>query len=72
MSLSAWSLTGSLHDARIGYDGVVLNSGKILVAGGYNGKNLTTAELYDPVAHTWTYTGSMAYGRQQIVVSCMI
>lgn len=47
---------------------IALNNGKILVAGGStsNGSVLTKAAyLYDPVANTWTATGSMVWARTQ-------
>jgi hypothetical protein len=35
----------------------------VLVAGGWNGAYLSTAELYDPAIGTWTATGSMVHKR---------
>src|SRR5713101_3461485 len=58
-----WSVTGSLNTARDSHTATLLNSGKVLVAGGYNGGYLTSAELYDPVAGTWTATGSLNTAR---------
>jgi len=46
-----------LHTATL------LSNGKVLVAGGYNGSWLSSAELYDPSTGTWTATGSMNTGR---------
>jgi N-acetylneuraminic acid mutarotase len=41
---------------RYGHFSVRLEDGRVLVAGGRHSK---TAELYDPVADTWTYTGAL-------------
>ena len=41
----------------------LLPNGKVLVAGGYNGGALTSAELYDPASGTWTATGSLNTAR---------
>jgi hypothetical protein len=52
--------TGSLTTARDSYAATLLDSGRVLIAGG-NGVlgYLASAELYDPVAGTFTTTGSM-------------
>jgi hypothetical protein len=41
----------------------LLPNGKVLVAGGYNGSFLTSAELYDPASGSWTATGSLNTAR---------
>jgi WD40 repeat protein len=42
----------------------LLPNGKVLVAGGHNGKRaLWSAELYDPASGTWTVTGRLATDR---------
>lgn len=55
-----WKPTGSLADARGEHTGTLLNSGLVLVAGGFgvsgSGPELHTAELYDPASGTWTGT----------------
>jgi len=66
-----FSATGSTHDARHGSTAnlLVLN-GKVLVAGGIMSNvetRLATAELYDPVAGTFAYTGSMHAARDVAV-----
>jgi hypothetical protein len=38
----------------------LLPDGKVLFAGGYNGANLSSAEVYNPRTGTWSSTGSMA------------
>lgn len=54
---------GSLHTARYSHTATLLNSGKVLVAGGANGSALASAELYDPATGTWTTTGSLNFAR---------
>jgi MYXO-CTERM domain-containing protein len=70
-----WTQTGSMGEARSGNAAVLLPSGKVLVAGGahfqpgnpsdegYTSIPTATAELYDPVAGTWSYTGTMSEPR---------
>jgi hypothetical protein len=43
----------------------LLPSGKVLVAGGFQGNSETiaSAELCDPTSGTWTSTGSLVTGR---------
>ena len=47
-STGLWTPTGSLVTAQQGHVAVLLPNGQVLVAGGYLGGNLTSAELYDP------------------------
>ena len=58
--------TGSLGTARSSHTATLLPSGKVLVAGGETdgGDVLSSAELYDPAAGTWTATGSMGTARE--------
>jgi N-acetylneuraminic acid mutarotase len=64
-----WSLTGSMRSPRLNHRETLLRSGKVLVAGGYDGECCdgmgvwASAELYDPVTGAWSATGSMATGR---------
>ena len=62
---SRFRFTGSLNTARDGHTATPLQSGKVLIAGGYilGGKFATTGELYDPAAGTFTNTGSLHTGR---------
>ena len=57
-----WSVAGAMSTARSYAPATLLQSGKVLVAGGYGGEygtsNLDTAELYDPATRKWTVTGS--------------
>jgi N-acetylneuraminic acid mutarotase len=63
----SWTTTGSMHSAR-DYDTMtLLQSGQVLVTGGYNITStiniLASAELYNPVKGTWTLTKSMHTAR---------
>jgi N-acetylneuraminic acid mutarotase len=66
-----WAATGNLQTARRLYTATRLDDehGKVLVVGGITGSaqfpapGLATAELYDPVAGTWSATGSLHGGR---------
>src|SRR5438105_1762049 len=51
-----WSYTGSLNTPRSGHTATLLPNGKVLVAGGYSGGPLDSAELYDPATGTWSVT----------------
>ena len=65
-----WSVTGSMHQGRSSLDGygpsaTLLPGGEVLVAGGEdaNFNLLSSAELYNPAAGTWSRTGSMTAPR---------
>jgi len=51
----------ALTTTRSGHTATLLANGKVLITGGANdaGNQLASAELYDPVAGTFTATGSM-------------
>src|ERR1051326_6109214 len=51
----------SMSTPRSAHAAVLLQNGKVLVAGGESSDNqtLASAEIYDPVANKWTATGSM-------------
>ena len=54
-----WSNTGSLNTARFNHTATLLQSGEVLVAGGYATQvSLDSAELYDPATGMWRPTGS--------------
>jgi WD40 repeat protein len=61
--------TGSLHAARCAHTATLLPSGKVLVAGGMIAGQvdgniaLSSAELYDPLAGTFTQTGNLTVTR---------
>ena len=74
-----WSATGPLRTRRVDHSAVLLDRapcgdvcGMVLVAGGQNETNpttssntapITSAELYDPEAGTWSATSSLATAR---------
>jgi hypothetical protein len=60
-----WSRAASLATGREEHTATLLPSGKVLVAGGTDGRGrvLASAELYDPVRNRWTSAGSMGATR---------
>jgi N-acetylneuraminic acid mutarotase len=58
-----FAAAGSLATARSGHTATLLQSGRVLVAGGYNGNYLASAELYDPTTNTWSAAGSLVTAR---------
>ncbi len=62
-----WTTTASLNTTRVYHTATLLPNGKVLVTGGVSGvylsPGLTSAELYDPVNGSWTFTGSLNIGR---------
>ncbi|CAF4244244.1 unnamed protein product, partial [Adineta steineri] len=62
-AIAKWTMTGNLSVARFGHISSTLVNGSVLVAGGYNGGYLNSAELYDPTTGTWTTTANMSITR---------
>ncbi|MGH9679132.1 MAG: Kelch repeat-containing protein, partial [Candidatus Acidiferrales bacterium] len=65
-----FSLAGNMVTIRRFGTATLLKNGQVLITGGYDADNsnspvLATAELYDPVAETFTATGSMTTPRNQ-------
>src|SRR5579863_7332730 len=58
-------VTATMTSARQFHTATLLPNGKVLVTGGFNGSRvLNTAELYDPVANTFTALTTMTSARQ--------
>ncbi len=67
-SSGTFDKTGSMNTARIGHSATLLGNGEVLVAGGWDGSDVSptffaSAELYDPVRGKWSFTGSMTVAR---------
>ncbi|MFC4116405.1 DUF6603 domain-containing protein [Nonomuraea zeae] len=70
----AWTPTGSLATPRKGHQATLLPDGRVLVTGGdavvaadgtFSPRSLASAELYDPVAGSWTPAAGMPGGRSR-------
>jgi hypothetical protein len=63
-----WTATGAMNSNRFRHTATVLQDGTVLVTGGQSSNSslsvLNTAELYDPVAKTWTLVGPMRKARE--------
>ncbi len=51
-----WSLLAAMNYTRLYFSSQVLTNGQVLVAGAEYGTGTNSAEIYDPVANTWTTT----------------
>ena len=49
-----------MHIARANHTATLLDNGKVLIAGGFD----NSAELYDPIAKTFSNTGDLSTARQ--------
>jgi len=49
-----WTTLASMQDTRLYYSSAVLRDGRVFVAGGEYGSGGAKAEIYDPLADTWT------------------
>ncbi|OYW76315.1 MAG: hypothetical protein B7Z37_09475 [Verrucomicrobia bacterium 12-59-8] len=49
-----WTTLGNATDTRLFFASQLLKDGRLFVAGGEYGTGKSTAEVYDPVANTWT------------------
>jgi hypothetical protein len=61
-TISSFTLTGSMHEARAYHTATLLDNGTVLVAGGYS----NTAEIYNPVTGTWRYTANPMNASRQL------
>jgi hypothetical protein len=64
LSVTPWVPTGSLITGVDNHVAVLLNTGKVLIAGGYSGSGaVAPAQLYDPATGSFATTGSMTTAR---------
>lgn len=56
LAMAAFAPTDTLVTGRYAEIGVRLNDGKVLVAGGFNGVNLASGEIYDPATALFSPT----------------
>jgi hypothetical protein len=54
--IGAFTSTGAMSVGRLQHTATLLSTGKVLVAGGYDGFDmpLASVELFDPATHTWS------------------
>jgi hypothetical protein len=74
---NTWSAAHAMNTARCNAAAVLLPSGKVLVAGGTSTTStadaLTTAEVYDPTANTWTnVTNAMSSARAAVPAAVLL
>ena len=54
-----WTTVKSMNNDRLFFPTQVLPNGQLFAAGGEYGAGATKGEVYDPVANTWTNTGTV-------------
>jgi N-acetylneuraminic acid mutarotase len=69
--LGIFQPTASMSTGRIDHTATPLPSGKVLVAGGFNGSDLASAQLYDPGSNTWSPAGSMNFAREHATATLL-
>jgi hypothetical protein len=69
--LGIFQPTASMSTGRIDHTATLLPSGKVLVAGGFNGSDLASAQLYDPGSNTWSPAGSMNFAREHATATLL-
>ncbi|HEV3203635.1 MAG TPA: kelch repeat-containing protein [Gemmataceae bacterium] len=52
----SWSQLASMQNTRVYYPSQVLPDGRVLIMGGEYGNGANTAEVFDPLANSWTST----------------
>jgi hypothetical protein len=65
-STGVWTPAGNMSSGHNLHAAVLLNNGKVLVAGGYAGGTASaSAEIFDPVTGTWSSTGNLHTARMR-------
>ncbi|CAB4935555.1 unannotated protein [freshwater metagenome] len=68
----SWAPTGAMHDAHFRSQGVLLQDGRVLVAGGGGsrdgGEPTTAAEIFDPTTDDWTLVAPLRAKRSAATV----
>lgn len=65
---NSWTETNAMGQSRCDHIAVLLDNGRVLVAGGEDGvSDLTSAEVFDPVTGHWSKTGDMISARREAV-----
>jgi N-acetylneuraminic acid mutarotase len=59
-----WTDTNSLATPRRLHTETLLPDGRVLVAGGFNGSYLASAEIYDRATNMWSTTGNLVTARR--------
>ena len=62
----------TLTDARFHDTATLLKDGRVLIAGGFDGSIVNTAELFNPVAGTFTATGTMTDSRENHTAALIV
>jgi hypothetical protein len=55
--------TGRMNAERAAHTATLLNDGRVLIAGGFSGGSLSSAEVYDPESQRFTFVGGMRAAR---------
>ena len=70
-----WTLTPPMNIGRSNLRTVLMPNGRVLVVGGVVmggvGGFTPTAEVYDPIGNTWTFTGSMTFPREAFTLTVL-
>ena len=70
-SQSVWMHVAGMATARYGHVAVRLLDGRVLVAGGYDGSYLNSAEIFDPRTNSWRPAGQMAAARYRATATLL-
>jgi len=61
-----------MHVARCGHSAVLLNDGRVLVAGGASGADVwSSMEIYDPATQRWSLAGNLNSTRSDATLALL-